>query len=160
MVFVFPQPPWAVIPWGGGTPSGSELYLWTWSTPPKKHFAPYGNWGGCDKTEVCGNTTRNFLGPGAAGSGRTELRNHKFAWILTFLEGCFMTKCFQIDPQISPKARGFWLKEPSAKIHFGKWPPLVFWEMKKISKHRNVSWKWVPFLCLFMVLFPSLKMWF
>ena len=29
--------------------------------------------GGFDKTEMSGNTTRNFLGPGAAGSGRTEL---------------------------------------------------------------------------------------
>ena len=37
---------------------------------------------------------------------------------MTFLEGGFMTKCLQIDPRISPKARGFWLKEPSAKIHF------------------------------------------
>jgi len=41
-------------------------------------FAPFGNWGGFDKTEMSGNTTRNFLGPGAAGSGRTELGKLNF----------------------------------------------------------------------------------
>jgi len=89
------------------------------ATPPKTDFVPYGNWGGFDKTEMTGNTTRNFLGPGAAGSGRTELRNFNCSWFLTFLEGSFMTKYIQTAPRISPKARGFWLKEPSAKIRFG-----------------------------------------
>ena len=43
--------------------------------PNNKYVAPHGNWGGFDKTEVCGNTTRNFMGPGAAGSGHGELSN-------------------------------------------------------------------------------------
>ena len=44
----------------------------------------------------------------------------KFSGFSTFLEGSFMTKCLQIDPRISPKARGFWLKERSVEIHFEK----------------------------------------
>ena len=27
-------------------------------------LTPYGNWGGFDKTEVCGKMVRNFMGPG------------------------------------------------------------------------------------------------
>jgi len=49
-------------------------------------FATYGNWGGFGKTEVCGKMVRNFMGPGAAGSGRTEwiVKSQivKFFWIL------------------------------------------------------------------------------
>ena len=33
---------------------------------------------------MTGNTTRNFLGPGAGGSGRTELRNLKFSGFWEF----------------------------------------------------------------------------
>ena len=35
-------------------------------------FVPYGLWGGFDKTKVCGEMVRNFLGPACAGSGLTK----------------------------------------------------------------------------------------
>ena len=46
-----------------------------------------------------------------------------------------MSKCLQNDLRISPEARGFWVKEPSVKIHFEKVPPTkCFGKMKHVRK--------------------------
>ena len=38
------------------------------------------NWGGFDKTEVCGTMVRNFMGPGSPNFCLTESSNLQFAW--------------------------------------------------------------------------------
>ena len=64
-----------------------------------------------------------------------------------------MTKYLQIASRISPKARGFWLREPSVKIHYEKRPPFFEREEDQITQNLHSFWKLIPFLCVFIVLF-------
>ena len=64
------------FPWifhGGRRPTKNVGWCGGGGSPPRKNkIVPYGNWGGFDKTEVCGKMVRNFFGPACVGSGLTK----------------------------------------------------------------------------------------
>ena len=81
-----------------------------------------------------------------------------YVWISIYISldihwysSSFMTKYLQIAPRISPRVRGFWLKEPSVKIHYEKWPP--FFEGVRRPNHKKSAFLWeidtfpMPFNC-------------
>jgi len=66
-----------------------------------------------------------------------------------------MTKYLQIGSRISPKAMGFWLKEPSAKIHSeNDLQQNGFWKMKN-HQASSCFVKMATFVFAFLWFFSS-----